>query len=363
MKKLSEEKIIFASIILIASILRFWNYWNWSFTHDELGAFVRLNYDSFSELIAKGVRDTDTHPAFVQLFLFVWTKVFGLSEAAIRLPFVVAGIVSVALAFLIAKKWFGFATACFSSLTLAILDFPILYSQLARPYSFGLFFSLLATWCWTNLLFGSGKRIFLKATLYGTATALCMLTHYFAFFFAMIVAATGFLFLRKETWKPYLLSGGIAILIFLPHIPISLHQFGMGGVGEWLAKPESDYLWKFILYGFNDSLNMAWSISRYAATVRKGSSFSSLSFLMVSPKLSILIKSVLTYFGKNTVSVRNFYAKLSESFQHCRKTSGWGIWLFCFCLIPVKIKRGKSKCAKCGEALKLFFKMCGGKIF
>ena len=80
-----------------------------------------------------------------------------------------------------------------------------------------------------------------------------MLTHYFAFFFAIIVAATGFLFLKKETWKPYLLSGVVAVLIFLPHISISLHQLSLGGVGEWLAKPEKDYLWKFILYSFNDS--------------------------------------------------------------------------------------------------------------
>ncbi|MFI5163824.1 MAG: glycosyltransferase family 39 protein [Bacteroidia bacterium] len=253
MKNSSKEKIIFSSIIILAAILRFWNYWDWSFTHDELGAFVRLNYNSFSELIAQGVRDNDTHPAFVQLFIWAWAKLFGLSEAAIRFPFVVAGIGSVALLYFIAKKWFGFAAACFSSLTLAVLDFPILYSQLARPYSFGLFFSLLAAWCWTDLLFGNGKKTYLKAMVYGAATALCMLTHYFAFFFAMIVAATGFGFLKKETWKPYLLSGAVAALIFLPHISISLHQFSMGGVGEWLGKPEKDYLWKFILYSFNDS--------------------------------------------------------------------------------------------------------------
>lgn len=248
-----KEKTFFWLIIFIASALRIYNYYNWSFTHDELGAFVRLNYDSFSELIAKGVRDNDTHPAFVQLFLWAWAKIFGLSEVAIRFPFVVAGIGSVALVYCIAKKWFGFTTACFSSLTIAILGFPILYSQLARPYSFGLFFSLLAVWCWTNLLFGDTKKIYRKAVYYGIATALCMLTHYFAFFFAMIAAATGFLFLKREKWKPYLLSGIIAIIIFFPHIPVSLHQFGMGGVGELLAKPESDYLWKFILYGFNDS--------------------------------------------------------------------------------------------------------------
>ncbi|MBI3502254.1 MAG: glycosyltransferase family 39 protein [Bacteroidetes bacterium] len=253
MKKNYEEKIIFASIILIASVLRFWNYWNWSYTHDELGALMRLNYYSFSELIREGIQNGDTHPAFVQIFLYVWTKIFGLSEEAVRFPFVLAGIGSVALVYLIAKKWFGFTAACFSSLTIAILDFPILYSQLARPYSFGLFFSLLAAWCWTNLLFGYGKKLFLKAIFYGIATALCMFAHYFAFFFAMLVAVTGLFFLKRETWKPFLLAGVIALILFLPHLSVSLHQFSKGGVGEWLAKPEKDFLWKFILYGFNES--------------------------------------------------------------------------------------------------------------
>jgi len=253
MKRFSRENIIFSAIIFIASIMRFWNYWNWSFTHDELGAFVRLNYSSFSELIELGVQNQDTHPAFTQLFIFAWAKLFGLSEASIRLPFVLAGIGSVAVLFFLAKKWFGTTTAYFSSLSLALLEFPILYSQLARPYSFGLFFSLLTALCWTNLLFGTGRRIYLKAICYGIATVLCMLTHYFAFFLALIVALTGFFVLKKETWKPYLLSGVIAIMIFLPHISISLHQFGMGGIGDWLAKPGKDFLWKHVLYSLNDS--------------------------------------------------------------------------------------------------------------
>ena len=254
MQKLFQKESSYLYLILfIASVLRFYNYNNWSFTHDELAALVRLNYNSLSELIREGIQNSDTHPAFVQVLLFTWSKIFGKSEAAIRLPFVIAGIASVALTYFISKKWFGLATACFSSLAIAILDFPILYSQLARPYSFGLFFSLLAVWCWTKLLFGEGKKMLLKTIAYGIATSLCMLTHYFAFFFAMVIAATGFLFLKKENWKYYLLSGVIAILIFLPHIPISLLQFGKGGVGEWLAKPDSNYLWIFMLYAFNDS--------------------------------------------------------------------------------------------------------------
>ncbi len=247
-----EEKIIFTSIVFIAAVLRLWNYWGWSFTHDELSAIVRLDFNSLAELWKNGIRP-DGHPAFVQIFLWISTKIFGMTEAAIRFPFVIAGIGSVALLYFIAKRWFGLTTAYFSSLSLAILDFPILYSQIARPYAFGLFFCLLAVWCWTELLLGSNEKMYRKAILYGIATVLCMLTHYFAFFFALIVAITGFFFLKKETVKPYLISGIIAILIFLPHISLSLHQFGLAGVGDWLARPHIDFLWKFILYACNDS--------------------------------------------------------------------------------------------------------------
>ena len=80
----------------------------------------------------------------------------------------------------------------------------------------------------------------------------------------MIVAVTGFFFLKKETIKPYLLSGVIAILIFLPHISVSLHQFGMGGVGDWLSKPGKDFLWKFVLYALNDSPLVVISLAAIA---------------------------------------------------------------------------------------------------
>ena len=77
----------------------------------------------------------------------------------------------------------------------------------------------------------------------------------------MIIAVTGLFFLRKDNWKLYLLSGVIAIVIFLPHISISLHQFSMGGVGQWLSKPGKDFLWKYILYGLNDSPLVVITIS------------------------------------------------------------------------------------------------------
>ncbi|MBI9039541.1 MAG: hypothetical protein JEY97_15540 [Bacteroidales bacterium] len=69
-----------AVIIINATILRFYKYSSFSLSNDELSALHRLQFDSFGEMIEKGVKLNDVHPAGVQTFLFFRTKLFGFSE-------------------------------------------------------------------------------------------------------------------------------------------------------------------------------------------------------------------------------------------------------------------------------------------
>ena len=253
MKK-NIEFILLICVVIIAGTMRFYNYSDWSFSNDELSALSRRNFGSLGQLINEGVRP-DFHPGGVQVFLYFWVKVFGDSEAALRFPFVIAGIISVYLIYLVGKRWFSISTGLLSALVLAFLQFPILYSQLARPYSPGLMFSLLNVYFWTLLIFDFKKHrpIFLVLG-YSISTVLCMYTHYFSFLFAIIIGITGLLFITKENAKYILSSGIISILLFLPHFKISVEQFSKGGVGSWLGKPEGGYFMKFFSYSLNDSL-------------------------------------------------------------------------------------------------------------
>ena len=152
-QKIKTDQIILLIILLLAAFLRFYNYAGWSLSNDELSALSRLQFDSFSEMIEKGVMLGDFHPAGVQVFLWFWVKVFGNSVVAVRLPFVIFGIVSVYLVFLIGKRWFSPAAGLFAVSAMAFLQFPILFSQLARPYSPGLLFSLATVLFWTKIIF------------------------------------------------------------------------------------------------------------------------------------------------------------------------------------------------------------------
>lgn len=257
------ERILLFIILLTGGTLRLYNYAGFSLSNDELSALARLRFNSFSELIEKGVK-TDFHPAGVQVFLFYWTKFFGISENAVRLPFVIMGIASVYLVYLIGKKWFNVAAGLLAAATLCVLEFPILYSQIARPYSPGLFFTLLAAYSWSEIFSerirnnspGKPKSVFLSYAGFVIVVGACMYTHYFALLQAGIFCLAGLFFLSKENYKAYFIAGVVILLLYVPHLQIFLYQMSIGGIGGeagWLGKPGSDFFWKYLRYAFNNS--------------------------------------------------------------------------------------------------------------
>lgn len=237
------DNIIILIIILVATILRFYKWNDIPLTFDELSALNRTTYDSFSELISKGIYN-DGHPAGIQIFLYYLTHLFGYSQMVVKLPFLLAGLVSVWLVYLIAKKWFNSTTGLLSAAFVASIQFTVMYSQIARPYASGLFFVLLFVYFWTQIVIENKDRLFSWFAL-SVSAALCAYDHYFSMFLAFIIAGTGLFLVQSTFRKKYLLYCGIAILLFLPHITISLHQFSMGGL-NWLGVPDSSF---FSLYG------------------------------------------------------------------------------------------------------------------
>jgi hypothetical protein len=245
-------------LAIIALVVRLWNLGSVSMTADEVSALLRLQYASFGEMLENGVRP-DGHPAFVQVLLWFWTHLFGDSEFAVRLPFALAGTGTVIFVGIIGKKWFGPVAGLLAATFLAMLEFSIIYSQLARPYAFGLFFGLWAVLAWTNLLCAekpNRKHVF----VYALATALAMYTHYFSFLLVVLVGFSGLLVMRAHNWKMYLSAGVLAVLLWLPHLNFSLTQVqtgGVGGPGGWLAAPTPDFIPQHIYVTFNHSWKLA----------------------------------------------------------------------------------------------------------
>jgi len=258
-----REKELLILILLVAAAMRIGGLTAFSLSNDELSAMNRLQFDSIADVIRYGVYP-DYHPAGVQLFMYFWTHLFGDSEFMIRFPFALFGMGAVFLLYKTGKLWFGATSGLLAAAALAVLEYPILYSQIARPYSPGLFFSLLAAWYWTRAVIkpefkANGKINYLNYIGFALSVSACMYIHYFSFIFSGILCLTGLFFLRRETWVPYILSGAAIVLLYIPGYDVFLHQLNKGGVGGsegWLGPPESDSFEKYLKYIFNDSNNL-----------------------------------------------------------------------------------------------------------
>ncbi len=256
-KQINYYNVILLIIIVIATIVRLWKLGSVPFMHDEFSALIRTGYDNFYDLIHDGVMLNDMHPAGVQVFLYFWVKIFGWNELWLKLPFALMGVASVYLTYVIANQWFNKNIGLLSAAVVSVSQLFVLYSQLIRPYTPGLFFILLLVYFWNNILFSEKRPTF--GTYAGFAlSAFCAAEiHMFSTAQAGLIALTGLLFFKNleiDRKKAYLWSCAAAVILYLPTFPIFYHQFFVeGGLAGWLARPKTDFLVTFLSYTLNYS--------------------------------------------------------------------------------------------------------------
>jgi hypothetical protein len=235
-------------IVIVGSILRFYNYSELPYSFDEFSALFRTRFDNFRDLIYYGVKTTDTHPAGVQVFMYYWVKIFGESERVVKFPFVLFGILSIIIVYKLGNKWFNPTVGLFTALFLAVLQYPITYSQFARPYISGLFFSLLMVWFWTNVVFEPAKKRYVNLIGFILSAAACAYNHHFSLLLLGLVGISGLFFLNRQNWKYYILSCLMVFILYIPHLPIFFTQLNSGGVEEWLRKPNPNFILDYFQY-------------------------------------------------------------------------------------------------------------------
>ncbi len=212
------DYLLLGVILLVAAVLRLWRLGQVPFMHDEFSALFRLRFDNLRDLFQNGII-VDGHPAGVQVFLYYWTKVVGWNAFGVKLPFALMGIGSVFMVYVIGRQWFNRKTGLLAAAFFAVSQLTVFYSQIARPYSPGLFFVLFMTFFWNKILFdvrkpGAGTCIGFAVTAW-----LAALAHNFSAAQAGLIFLTGLFFLKKDRRLAYWLGGVGALLLYAPHLP------------------------------------------------------------------------------------------------------------------------------------------------
>lgn len=241
-------------ILLVAALMRFWNFDQLPFMHDEFSALFRTEFDNISDLIRLGVVQNDSHPAGVQLFLYYWVKLVGFQSFWIKLPFALMGLFSVWLLYRIALNWFGSTAALLSAGFMAAIQYFVLYSQLARPYAAGLFFLLLFVQYWNRFLRNHQHINKWDILFFAISAALSAMMHAFSLAETALIYVTGLFLVDSERRKKYWIAGLLALILYSPNIPIFWQQLSAGGIGGWLGAPGQDFIFRFLFF----TLNYSW---------------------------------------------------------------------------------------------------------
>jgi hypothetical protein len=244
-------RIVLIILVVLGGALRLHRLGSMSYSNDELSALVRADYNALDDVIDRGVRG-DGHPAAVQLWLYACTRLFGTNELAVRLPFALCGILTIIVAFLLGKECFGETTGLLAAACVALLEFPVLQSQLARPYAPGMLWVVAAAWFLVRLL----KAVRFPLSLWLPWIVLSILaayTHYFGALAAVLLGIAGLFLVKARDRVRYLVVGFSGALAFLPHMGITVDQLKMGGL-QWLPGPT----WHFPIDHFYFIFNNSW---------------------------------------------------------------------------------------------------------
>jgi hypothetical protein len=253
------DSILLSCVLFTAFLLRVYRLPSIPFMHDEFSAIFRTQFDSFSELIEKGVM-VDGHPPAVQIFLFYWIRIFGISEAWLKFPFIVAGVLSVFFAYKIAQEWFGKTSAIVISILIAFLQYPIMYSQIIRPYGSGLLFILVFTYFWNKIIFHPEQNKIKNIIGFVISGVLCAYDHHFALLQVAIIGLSGLFFIKRIHFLRYLTANILIVILYLPNLPIFFAQLHLKGIEGWLEKPANDFILNYLEYIIHFSLLVGISL-------------------------------------------------------------------------------------------------------
>jgi hypothetical protein len=225
-------------VIALATILRLWNFWEIPFTYDEYSSFFRASQSSYSQVLEVGIL-TDAHPAFLHSFLYLWLKVVGDSVFLVKLPFIIASIAAVWLTYLLGKRWFGVHAGLLAAALLSVAEFPLMYSQIARPYSIGLFAAMGMLWQWDNFIRTPNRKsaIWLAITFAGGAYI-----HHFLALHGLVLLVLAFFMLPVTAKKNLVYTAIVGLLAYLPQLWITLEQLKFKGIGSILPPVDLSFI-------------------------------------------------------------------------------------------------------------------------
>ncbi|HEU4979168.1 MAG TPA: glycosyltransferase family 39 protein, partial [Solirubrobacteraceae bacterium] len=174
---------------------------------------------------------TDVHPPLHHSVLWLFIRIFGDGELAVRLPSLIAGALLVPVLYRAGTELYDRRAGLAAAALGAVAPFCVWYSDEARMYAFFMLFAAVALWMQVRAVRRGGAAAWAG---YAVASAALLWNQYFSVLLvATQQAAFAYLALRPgagraERWRllrGWLGSAALLALLVAPLVPFALHQF------------------------------------------------------------------------------------------------------------------------------------------
>ncbi|RIV25340.1 phospholipid carrier-dependent glycosyltransferase [Fibrisoma montanum] len=170
---------------------------------------------TFADFIDANIRgDIGNSPAYYGV-LYVWIKLFGMSDWAIRMPSVLFSTLTVLLLFIFVRRHFrSERLALLSAFIAAIEPFFVAYSHMARNYSMTFFLTLLATHIFLLIIenLDNRKQPTGLYIAYGLTFVTSVLSHYLTVTVFLCHGLYALLYLRNvRAWVTLGITGALGL--------------------------------------------------------------------------------------------------------------------------------------------------------
>src|SRR3989440_3276267 len=182
-----------------AAALRFSTLGVQSFWHDEAVTVGRVLHPALGATL-KEIPSSEATPPLYYVLAWLWTKVFGHSEAGIRSLSALFGTATVPVAYAIGARLAARRAGLLAAMAVAVSPVLVWYSQEARAYGLLVLTSALTIWFFAGALQEPDRRRWLG--WWAAAASLALLSHYFAAFVVVPEAAWLLWTSRERSCRP-----------------------------------------------------------------------------------------------------------------------------------------------------------------
>ncbi len=241
---IQKPRTILAVIFSVALVLRLIGAQSRPIWYDEAFAMLFSSTDPsamlYGTLTSNGTGAADIHPLGYYFLLWVWMKAFGSSLAVARGLSVLAGVATIAFAYLLTAELFDERTAQTAAILIALSPFHIHYSQEIRMYAFLAFWLILATYAFFR---GIRSRKIKWWIIFSVAAAMAQYTHNLAAFYLLPLAASTLLWRDWKNLPATILAGLGSLLLYIPWLAQLPSQVEKISNAYWVERPGAE---KFI---------------------------------------------------------------------------------------------------------------------